>query len=67
MSTCGLSALPMPAPASCSAVSSRPSSPASAAHGWAENPRPGPASTATTNRSACRPSSTTWPSRPRRR
>ncbi len=49
--------------------SSRASSPASAALGWVENPRPGPASTATTNRSAptCRPSSTTWPSRPRRR
>jgi hypothetical protein len=46
--------------------SSAPSSPASAAHEWDANPRPGPTSTATTNRSAstCKPSSITSASQP---
>ena len=49
--------------------SSRPSSPASAAHGWGENPRPGPdrPRLRTAPQPTGRPPSTTWSSRPRRR
>ena len=50
---------PSPPCSPCASRSSDPSSPGSAAPGWDANPSPGPASTATTRRSAstCKPSS----------
>ena len=57
---------PSPPCSPSASTSSGPSSPGSAAPGWAANRSPGPASTATTRRSAstCKRSSSTWASAP---